>query len=114
MATICLKELRYDEHSCRECDDRGEGRQRRESDGHGDDTDRIPSPELDWYPRAFFRAQFIPDSLLDEWVASGDVRAKKANSSKQSTRFFRLSDVREKLESMIDVKVADSVDGDAQ
>ena len=71
-------------------------------------TDRIPSPELDWYPRAFFRAQFIPDSLLDEWVASGDVRAKKANSSNQSARFFRLSDVREKLESRVDVKVAEA------
>lgn len=77
-------------------------------------TERIPVPEMDWYPRAFFRAQFIPDSLLDEWVATGDVRAKKANSSKQSTRFFRLSDVREKLESLVDVKVADSEDGDAQ
>lgn len=38
------------------------------------------------------------------------VRAKKANSSKQSTRFFRLSDVREKLESLVDVKVAEDCD----
>ena len=72
--------------------------------------DRIPVPELDWYPRAFFRSQFIPDSLLDEWVASGDVRTKKAGTARQSTRFFRLSDVREKLESLNDVKVADDCD----
>ncbi len=63
-------------------------------------------PELDWYPRAYFRAQYIPDSLLDEWVASGDVRAKKATESKQSTRFYRLADVREKLANLVDVKAA--------
>lgn len=68
--------------------------------------DRVAGPELDWYPKAFFRAMYIPDSLLDEWVSSGDVRAK------QSTRFLRLSDVREKLESMADVKTAEAPDAD--
>ena len=67
---------------------------------------------LDWYPKAFFRAMYIPDSLLDDWVASGDVRAKKASDAKQSTRFLRLSDVREKLESMADVKTAEASGAD--
>ena len=74
--------------------------------------DRVAGPELDWYPKAFFRAMYIPDSLLDEWVASGDVRAKKASDAKQSTRFLRLSDVREKLESMADVKTAEAPGAD--
>ena len=54
--------------------------------------DRVAGPELDWYPKAFFRAMYIPDSLLDEWVASGDVR--------------------EKLESMADVKTAEASGAD--
>ena len=73
--------------------------------------DRVAGPELDWYPKAFFRAMYIPDSLLEE-VASGDVRAKKASDAKQSTRFLRLSDVREKLESMADVKTAEAPGAD--
>ena len=54
--------------------------------------DRVAGPELDWYPKAFFRAMYIPDSLLDAWVASGDVR--------------------EKLESMADVKTAEAPGAD--
>lgn len=62
------------------------------------------APLLGWYPRAFYRAQYLPDSLLDKWVASGDVRMKKADPNvRQSTAFFRLSDVIEMLNSLADV-----------
>lgn len=65
------------------------------------------APMLGWYPRAYFRAQYLPDSLLDKWVASGDVRMKKADPNvKQSTAFFRLSDVVEMLQGMPDVEPA--------
>lgn len=68
-------------------------------------------PMLGWYPRAYYRAQFLPDSLLDKWVASGDVRMKKADPNvQQSTAFFRLSDVVEMLESLADVAPKEQTD----
>ena len=67
-------------------------------------SDRMEAPGLGWYPRAFYRAHYLPDSLLDQWVAQGDVRMKKVNPEAiQSTAFFRLSDVIDKLESLADV-----------
>lgn len=67
-------------------------------------SDRIAAPGLGWYPRAYYRAQYLPDSLLDMWVASGDVRMKKVNRDvKQSMAFFKLSDVIDKLEALDDV-----------
>lgn len=67
---------------------------------------------LGWYPRAYYRSQYLPDSLLDKWVASGDVRMKKADPNvQQSTAFFRLSDVVEMLESLADVAPKEQTDG---
>lgn len=49
--------------------------------------DRVAGPELDWYPKAFFRAMYIPDSLLDEWVAPATC-ARRRRLMRSSLRAF--------------------------
>lgn len=62
-------------------------------------------PQWPWRRREFFTSRGVPENLLYQWVAAGDVRAKKTDlETRHAATFFRVSDVLEMLESLPDVK----------
>lgn len=58
-------------------------------------------PSLGWYPRKFYRDQYLPDHILNEWIAEGCVRVFKPHpGTKQSTLFISFQDVVDQLDKL--------------